>query len=239
MRTGSASGMFSVSGSQPPRRGPGSAAPRGPTSSQYRGGAGHVGRHVDHLRGRLEGQAAGIEGPALADERDDRGRPLGPIGQPNQPGGPWGATSDPPGKAAEPLCRDPVLVPDRVVQPAGGGDRTGAVVARVSASPGSLTRSLASRTPRATARPVRSATRACAMSSASRSIRCGPSGPDRLARVLEALTGQRVPTRRADRAEAGGAQVALARLQLVSFPHQPASQPENPAGQARSGRWVA
>ena len=42
-----------------------------------RGGAGHVGLHLVHAGGRLDGQPAGVEGDALADQREVLVAPLG------------------------------------------------------------------------------------------------------------------------------------------------------------------
>ena len=75
------------------------------------GGARHVGLHVAHAQGRLDGDAAGVEGDALAHE-GDLGRGLGrgvfDLDQARLPGGALADAED----AAEALLLQALLVPD-------------------------------------------------------------------------------------------------------------------------------
>ena len=54
---------------------------RGEDRSERRGRAAHVALHLVHSGGRLDRDAAGVEGDALADQGQVRGCALGPVGQ--------------------------------------------------------------------------------------------------------------------------------------------------------------
>ena len=82
------------------------------------GAAGHVALHVDHRLGRLDRQAAGVEGDALADQHDvavPSARPSRGCSRADQArrGGRGLADAE---DAAEALGRELVVVPDRDVE---------------------------------------------------------------------------------------------------------------------------
>ena len=131
---------------------------------QHGGGPAHVGLHGLHAGGRLERQAARVEGDPLA-HQGQVGHPTvdldgvgGLVVDPDQAGR-LGRAAGHPEQAAQPLLDDPLLVPDldasSSATSAKRSDEVSANRSGVSELGGSLTRSRASATDSASRAPAR------------------------------------------------------------------------------------